>query len=436
MKHPSYSIGEYGAIGDGSTVNTAAIQQAIDACHAAGGGAVYIPSGTYCTGTIELKSRVELVLAPGAVLLGSPRIADYRCDCGENRYRGEPEMDRCLIFARGAQDIGIRGQGIINGNGALTVFPNADDPGRNRPMLMRLIDCRGIRVREVTFHDPAGWTSAWISCHDIVVDGITIHSRVNDNGDGLDFDGCTRVRVSNSDFDTSDDCICLQTSHLDTPCRDVVISNCTFCSKWAGIRIGLLSRANLESVTVSNCTFRDISDAGLKIQMCEGATLQNMVFGNLVMQRVPRPIFVTLAGQRCCVDAPPGIPAPGQLRRLHFHDILIDNSELDLDSHLVISGVPGHVVEDISLSNISLLSRGGAGADLADPGGVVELDPDGLAGHWPEYYCFKRILPAAGLYARHVRGLRLQNLDLRTVEADARPAVVTDSVSDLKDERS
>lgn len=146
---------------------------------------------------------------------------------------------------------------------------------------------------------------------------LTIHSRANHNGDGLDFDGCQNVRVSNCAFDTSDDSICLQASRQDRPCRDVVITNCSFCSKWAGIRIGLLSRGNIENVTVSNCIFKDIQDSGLKIQVCEGGIMQNMTFSNLVMTNVPRPIFMTFCQQRACCDAPEEM-APMQLRRRSY----------------------------------------------------------------------------------------------------------------------
>ncbi|MGH8017634.1 MAG: glycosyl hydrolase family 28 protein, partial [Opitutaceae bacterium] len=127
------------------------------------------------------------------------------------------------------------------------------------------------------------------ACTDIAIDGIKVLSRANINGDALNFDGCQQVRVSNSTFDNSDDCICLQTSRPDRPCRDIVVSNCHFTSRWAGMRIGLLSRGDFENVTVTNCTFRDIRNSGLKIQMGEGAAMKNMVFTNLVMKNVLKP---------------------------------------------------------------------------------------------------------------------------------------------------
>lgn len=419
-----YDIRAYGAVGDGQTLNTRAVQAAIDACHAEGGGTVVVAQGRYVIGTIYLKSWVILHIQAGAALLGSTRIADYATDTHKQMYRGEPHMDRCLIFARDAQRIGIVGSGTIDGQGQRENFPNADDPRANRPMLIRFLNCSNIRMHDVTLIRPASWTSAWLYCSEIAVDNVRIFSRANDNGDGLDFDGCTDVRVTNCSFDTSDDSICLQTSRVDRPCRDVVISNCTFTSKWAGVRIGLLSRGNFENVAISNCVFRDIQDAGLKIQMCEGADMCNLSFSNLAMRGVPRPVFMTLGRQRCCVDAPEGLPSSGRLRRISFHALHIDNTELGPDSHLVLTGLPEACIEDVSFSGIRLWSAGGGA-----PGGPVpELAPENLQGHWPEYFCFNGPLPASGLYARHVRNLRLVDLDLRTEALDARPSVVLEDV--------
>ena len=141
-------------------------------------------------------------------------------------------------------------------------------------MLMRFIDCKRIAMRDVSLINPAGWTTAWLYCDEIVIEGIRIHSRVNSNGDGLDFDGCTNVRVSDCSFDNSDDSICLQASRTDRPCKDILVTNCIFSTRWAGMRIGVLSLGDIERVAVSNCVFRNISDSGLKIQMCEGGIMQ------------------------------------------------------------------------------------------------------------------------------------------------------------------
>ncbi|MCU0959867.1 MAG: glycosyl hydrolase family 28 protein [Pirellulaceae bacterium] len=420
-----FDIRQYGAVGDGATVNTAAIQQAIDDCTLRGGGEVLVAGGRFVTGTLYLKDHVTLHIASGAVLLGSTRLDDYASDTHKNMYAGESHMDRCLIFARGAEGIGLIGHGVIDGQGTVEHFPNQANPPRHRPMLIRFVDCSRLRVRDLSLCNPASWTSAWLYCRDIVVDGVTIHSRANWNGDGLDFDGCEDVRVSNCLFDTSDDSICLQASRVDRPCRRVVISNCTMHSQWAAVRIGLLSRGNLEDVTISNCVFRDIRDAGLKIQMCEGGMMKNMLFAGLVMRNVPRPVFLTFNAWRMGVDSPEGVPPLQALRDMQFRHLRIDNTELTgAPTGIVLSGVPGHLLENIAFDDVSMTVAGGGTAEQAT---VREL-PE-FVNQRPEFSVLGETMPFAAFYARHVRDLTLTNIRIDAVQPDMRPAIVCEQVA-------
>ncbi|WFO17760.1 glycosyl hydrolase family 28 protein [Cellulophaga baltica 4] len=296
-----------------------------------------------------------------------------------------------------------------------------------RPMMMRFLNCSNIQLKEVTLLNPAAWTSAWLYCDQIVVDGIKIISRVNNNGDGLDFDGCTNVRVANSSFDTSDDAICLQTSRPDKPCKDIVITNCVFTSKWAAMRIGLASRGDFESVTVSNCTFHDIQDSGLKIQMNEGGEMKNMVFSNIIMKNVPRPIFMTFCQQRAGVDAPETMLPMKAMHSFSFNNMIIDNRELDKNTALFLTGMPDNYITDIQLNNIQMTVSGGGTQEDSDKKGIKEYTLETLDGWWPE---FSKVgtLPASGIYARHIDGLYVNNFQLITITEDKRKPVVFDDV--------
>ncbi len=419
-----YDVTRFGAKNDGSTLNTESIQKAIDTCSGNGGGTVLLTGGgRFLTGTLYLKDHVTLHVDNGTVLLGSPNYADYTTDTHKIMYKKESHMDRCLIFAEAARSIAIEGHGTIDGNGHRANFKNG------RPMLIRFLSCNDIQVNDITLVNPSSWTSAWLYCNNIRIDGITILSRVNGNGDGLDFDGCTNVRVSNSSFDNSDDCICLQTSRPDRPCRDVVITNCIFSTKWGGIRIGLLSRGDIHSVAVTNCTFRDIQDSGLKIQQCEGGEMRNMVFSNLIMENVPRPIFMTFCQQRACVDVPEGTYEP--LKSMHnfiFQNIVVDNRKGDKNSAFFITGYPGHDIQDVTIKDVQFLVSGGGTQADAEKLDVNEYTLDVLKGHWPEFYGVGG-LPAHGLYARHVDGLCVENFSVKTVKEDARAAVFLDDVT-------
>jgi len=421
----NYNVSDFGAKADGVSLDTKAVQSAIDAANKHGGGKVIIPAGkTVVIGTIYMKSFVTLHLENGARLKGSANISDYASNTHKNMYKNEPHMDRCLIYAENASNFAFEGYGTIDGNGHINHFTRKKG---GRPMLMRFKNCNNIHMHNITIINPAAWVSAWLYCSEITVSGIRIKSRVNNNGDGLDFDGCTNVKVSNCSFDTSDDSICLQASMPDKPCRDVLISNCIFESKWAGMRIGLLSRGDFESVTVTNCTFKNIEDSGLKIQMNEGGTMKNMVFSNLVMKNVPRPIFMTFAQQKACVDAPAEMYPMKEMSNFTFQNIIADNRELDKNSVFFITGMPGHCIENIILKDIQFIVSGGGTLADADKKTIKEYTLETLDGWWPEFHLVGT-LPASGMYLRHVKNIYVDNFHLTTVSTDKRRPIVIEDV--------
>lgn len=423
----AYNVTDFGAVNDGKTMNTASIQKAIDQCTKDGGGTVLLSGGgKFMTGTIYLKDNVTLHIDNGTTLLGSRKISDYALDTYKCMYKDGTTCNQCLIFAKDAKSIAIEGHGTIDGNGsrADSIFV------KERPMLMRFMNCSNIHLTDVNIINPASWTSSWLYCDDITVTGIKIMSRVNWSGDGLDFDGCTNVRVSNCSFDNSDDCICLQTSRADKPCRDIVISNCLFSTEWGGLRIGLLSRGDFSSVTVANCTFRNIKDSGLKIQMNEGGEMKNMVFSDLVMENVPRPIFMTFCQQRACVDSPMELAPMKAMHHFIFQNMIIDNSKLDKNSVFFLTGLPNNKIEDILIKDVQfIVSGGGTKEDAVKT--VKEYTPEVLGDQWPEF-SLVGTLPAFGIYARHINGLTVDNFSVKTLAPDARPAVNFDNVQNLE----
>jgi len=424
----THSVTDFGAVSDGKVLNTKYIQKAIDQCFDEGGGIVlFSGGGKYLTGTIYLKDNVTIYIDNGTTLLGSRKYSDYATDTHKNMYKNESHMDRCLIYARDASSIAIVGNGTIDGNGhkSDSVFV------KERPMLMRFLNCRNLHVNNVNIINPASWTSAWLYCDDITVTGVKIQSRVNGNGDGLDFDGCTNVRVTNCSFDNSDDCICLQTSRVDKPCRDILISNCIFSSKWAGMRIGLLSRGDFSSVSVTNCAFRNCNDSGLKIQMNEGGEMKNMIFSNLVMENVTRPVFMTFCQQRACVDSPIELAPMKAMHHFIFQNMLIDNSKLDKNSAFFLTGLPKNKIENILISNVQLVVSGGGSMEDANLT-VKEYTPEELGDRFPGFSLIGTI-PAYGIYARNIDGLTIHNFSVKTVQPDARPVVKFDNVINLNE---
>lgn len=427
MSAKTYNILDFGARADGKTIDTKAVQEAIDTCTINGGGIVIIPSGkTVVTGTLFLKNHVTLHIENGAVLKGSPKIGDYSDKTFKNMYKNEPHMNKCLIYAEGVESIAIDGYGVIDGNGYTENFTAKI----GRPMLIRFKNCRDIHLRDVTLVNPAAWVSAWLYCSEIVVDGIRINSWVNKNGDGLDFDGCNNVRVSNCSFNTSDDSICLQASDPDIPCKNITISNCNFESKWAGMRIGLLSRGDFESITVTNCTFSNIKDSGLKIQLNEGGIMKNMTFSNLTMKNVPRPVFMTFCQQRACVEASEEMYPMQSMQNFIFSNIIVDNRELDKNSAFFITGLPGHNIDNLIFRDILFFVSGGGTREDFERKNLNEFTLEVLNGWWPEF-SLVGTLPASGFFGRHIDGLFIDNFHLFLDKTDERPPVVLDDVENV-----
>jgi polygalacturonase len=407
----------------GSADDTQRVQEAIDTCHRGGGGALCFRPGTYRCGTLYLRSGVTLLLEPGSVLQASDQIVHYATDTHHQRYDNEACLDRCFIYAEDAHDIGITGGGVIDGHGDR--FPNTGSD--QRPMLLRFLRCRHVRLEGITLRRPAAWTTAFIECGDIIARGLQIHSRANLNGDGLDFDSCQNVVVSDCTIDASDDCICLQSSVPGRSCRNVAISNCVMCSRWAGLRIGLLSSGDIEDVVVSNCTMRDMGCSGFKIQSTEGGAIRNMSFSNIVLRNVPRPVFLTLNHFHIGKDAPQTPPRTGRISGLAFRSFRIRNDALPQSPSacfeaLVGIGTPGHRIDDIVFDGIDFVAAGGAAS-----GEVQQPEMENVR---PEFFVWREHLPAWAVYLRHVEQVEMRNCRFHAITPDARPqAYAEDAVN-------
>lgn len=373
MMRDVYNVREYGASGDGVTVDTAPIQQAIDRCCDAGGGLVVFAGGTFVTGTIILRSNVYLQINPSATLLASPDINDYSDKTHHNRYVNETEMDKCLIYAENETNIGIFGQGEINGNAEH--FPNSES--EERPMMIRFLRCKNIRVTGLRLYNAPAWTTAFLDSENIWCDGLDIWNEKTYNGDGLDYDGCQNVFVSNCKIRGTDDNLCLQASSKNDPMKNVHVSNCHFTSICAAIRIGLKSVGDISNVVIQNCTFENVWREGIKIECTEGGNITDISVHGLVMQNVTRPIFIILNNRLDNIGSSIGLesmPQIGTLERISLTDITaIDQDEMQ-HSHFRFEadmmGCPSfngirvdacekHPINDLTLKNITYHSIGG-----------------------------------------------------------------------------
>lgn len=433
------SVHDFGAKGDGVTLDTRAIQAAIDACTAHGGGIVFFPAGAYLTGTIVLKDDVTLHLGPEATLLGSRNLDDYTME-------GAPFLDgHCLIYAKDARNIGLTGEGVVDGQGK--AFPcgtegfNAEDEDKAprgqphiRPFLVRLVGCRNLSITRLTMQNAACFCALLEDCRDIKIHAVKVDNRTNQNTDGFHFIGCENALISDCSMNCGDDAFPLSKS-----ARNFVITNCVISSRWAAFRMGPYSTGTFKDIAISNCVIYDTYGCGVKLQMVEGGVMENITFDNLVMDHVTGPISIRLAGYLGWkLERKESLPT-GKFRNVTFSNIrarVADNSyplghEVvrmpgELRSCINITGLPGHPVEGVTFSNVHITFPGGGTREEAARRDVPEMKD-----HYPEYHMFGT-LPAYGLYARHTRGLTLHNVQFDLESPDLRPALVCDDVEDLE----
>jgi hypothetical protein len=443
-----FDVRAFGAVGDAKTLDTFAVQAAVDACCANSGGTVLVPSGRYLVGTVRLRSNVTLELAATAVLLGSSDVSQYATNVARCGFVNEAAIDKCLLYAEHAERFAITGRGTVDGQGAAfpVRLPN-NKPGE-RPMLLRFFQCTNVLVEGVTLRSAGAWCSHYRECDGVRVHGVTIHNRANGNGDGIDLMSTRNVRISDCTLLCQDDAICLQDMSDDRPTENIVINNCIMSTRWAALRTGGAHRGGIRHVAMSNCFIYDTFGCGIKLQISGNGSLEDMTFTGIVMKDVTSPISLRLGNCHYNNEKRDERFPFGRMRNLLFSNIrasVIDEASLKqriwepttqpgkAQHHpgeerqcISIFGIPGHPIEGISLSDIHVTFPGGGTKAEAARRELPELEAQ-----YPEYFMWG-VLPAYGLYARHATGLTLNNVRFELAARDLRPAVVCDDVCDLE----
>lgn len=441
-----FNVRDHGARGDGAMLDTQAIQKAIDACTAAGGGVVYLPTGVFLSGTLVLKDNVTLHLSPGAVLRGSRNLSDFR----------PPHF----LYARRASNITIEGRGMIDGQGDMnwtSDFKPKPNELRVGP-LIELVGCRDVRIQEIAIRNSPRWTIHPKNCERVWIRGISIINHLRGpNTDGIDPDSSRYVHISDCYLEGGDDCIVIKTSNVlpwiregygepVRPCENITVTNCTLVSSASALKLGTESLADIRHCVFSNCVIRG-SRTGLALLGKDGGRFENISFSNITIETLPK--HGKGASWPIAIDLEKRFPDSrvGAIRDVSFSGIQISTA-----GRVLVGGMPGQPIENLSLRDVTMRVTGFErveGVGKPRGAGLVQAsDPEADYGSKPAALIFAnvkgldlrdiRVLWDAGepaperhaIYAARVENLRIDGFEGRQAAAEGRLAAIA-----LKDAR-
>jgi polygalacturonase len=454
-----FNVRTFGATGDGKTLDSPAINKAIEACAQAGGGTVLVPAGTYLSGSIRLKSNIHLLIDAGATILGAPQAMNAYDEAepfAGPAYQdgGHTYFHNSLIWGENLTNVFITGHGMINGGGLSSGDGREDQrsgfssfgrgtpapastnanypPDRlgNKAICLKL--CENVLIRDITIFHGGHFAILVTGCDNMTVDNVTMDT----NRDGIDIDCCRNTVVSNCRVNSpADDGICPKSTFAlgrAVITENLTIVNCQVSgfeegtlldgtmkpgrAKNGRIKFGTESSGGFRNCTIANCTFRGCK--GLAIEEVDGGILENITINNISMMDVATyPIYIT-TGKR---NRTPGLTTVSRMKNILISNIVATG--VDRQSGIQIAGLPEQPIEGLRLENIRLIYNGGGTTNDA------ALVPPELGTGYPEP---RGVMPAYGLFARHVKGLELANITFSFLKDDFRPAIECVDVSGLE----
>jgi len=432
-----FNIRGFGAVGDGRNLDSPAIDRAIAAAAAGGGGTVFVPAGTYLSGSIHLKSNIHLLLDAGATILGAPQnlnAYDPAEPFAGKAYQdaGHTYFHNSLIWGENLTNISITGQGMINGGGLEHDSKVAPPTTANKAIALKL--CRNVLLRDFNICH-GGWFAVLVTgCDNLTVDNVTMDTQ----RDGIDLDCCRNTIVSNCRINSpNDDALCPKSTYALGEARiteNLTIVNCQVSGFEEGtlldgtlktgknhngrIKFGTESSGGFRNCTVANCTFR--SCKGLALEEVDGGILENITFNNLTMMDVPDYAIYITTGKR---NRTPNLTTSSRAKNILISNVIADG--VGKMSGIQIMGLPEQPIEGVRLENIRLISQGGGTAKDA------ARNPRELGAGYPEPGGIGK-LPVYGIFARHVRDLELANIQVGFLTNDFRPAAMFFDIQGLE----
>lgn len=421
-----FDVLSYGAKGNNKTMNTVAIQTAIDECSKSGGGSVFLHDGIFITGTLELKDNVSLYVQEGSILRGSPQKQDYpEKKCALKSFRSNENFQ--LIYAEKKKNIAIKGGGVIDGYALGEGWPwKGKNNEWERPRMIRMVQCNNITIQNISLLRSPNWTQYYEACNNMLVDDIRIrvYSGVNNN-DGIDISGCKKVEIKNYYAITGDDGICIKSLSLEAT-EDLDIHDCLL--RYANchtVKIGTETHGDVRNVhvknIVGNCRY------GIAIESVDGANVENITCENILLTSCATPLFIRLGNRGRVFEGGP-LKAPiGSMKNITIRNIT------NTDVHYLeqrdgpgvgsaIGGLPDRKIENLLIENCNLKYFG----SIKDTAWVYRDVPENID-KYPEYNIYG-VTPSYGIYARHIKNLTIRNTRITCKNFDIRPAIALDDV--------
>ncbi|MGC9941761.1 MAG: glycoside hydrolase family 28 protein [Verrucomicrobiota bacterium] len=440
-----FNVRDFGAVGDGKSLDSPSIDKAISAASAVGGGTVLVPAGTYLSGSIHLQSNIHLLIDAGATIIGAPQELNVYDETEPYSFGGYQDGGHCffhnsLIWGENLTNVFITGNGMINGGGLVRSddlldrmcgFDHWQHPEPNRLPPVRLGNkaialklCKNVLIRDVTIFHGGHFAILVTGCDNLTVDNVTMDT----DRDGIDIDCCRNSMVSNCRINSpNDDGLCPKSTFALgewRPTENLTIVNCQVSGFQEGtlidgtmkpsrghngrIKFGTESSGGFRNCTVANCTFR--SCKGLALEEVDGGIMDNITINNLTMMDIPDYAIYITTGKR---NRTPNLTTTSRVKNILISNVIAEG--VGKMSGIQIMGLPEQPLEGVRLENIRLISRGGGTpADAA-------ITPRELGEGYPEPGKIGT-LPAYGIFARHVHDLELANINVSFETNDARPA--------------
>ena len=445
-----YNVLEYGAKNDGITLNTSAVQAAIDDCAAKGGGTVLFADGEYVLSTVFLKSNVHIVIDKTARVLGAAHFDNYcfheKIDYPAYQDQSHTYFDCSMFVGKGCENISITGEGEIDMR-SVWDEENKRDIVHRGPKCIALKECKNVEISGLEIKNATDLAVYFAGCENVDIHGLKLQVYI----DGISPDNSKNVRISDCDIDCGDDGIVFKSSYtlnrLDV-CRNIRVKDCRVKSRCSAIKFGTETNGGFYDIEIDNIDIRETRITGIAIESVDGAIIDGLTLKNIKMKNVGAPLFIHL-GQR--MRGPEGLKI-GRIRNVTLENITaegpytpyeaiawnyisytakdnlqhpwsMDSSPAEKQFTSNVCGLKGIPLENVTLRNVTLTLEGG----------VKDYDPivPNKAPEYPEVYVYGRELPAKGIYFRHINGLTLDNVRIFTYNPDSREDFIFDNVQSL-----